>query len=190
MKLIYRISIGVLAVMILVAPCLQPIYAAAEISPQSVAAQNNTENDIVPFAADTPTTHKNLDGGSYRAQIVELASDRATNAARYFSTLSGGITVTYYLSSCGTAASTARSMKIQLYERVSDTSSWVLVDTHPVSFDSNGSGIAFFYDVDPDAFYYVSFRNTSSFTSWSGMDINGYADIEPANLRAKEMSSR
>jgi len=208
MKTVHRIFVVIITVMMLMAPCLHSIYASEnnEVQPdfEQIETENNSvaddsndpeaqgiqvqvqgavsaETEIVPFAADTPTTYYNLDSSSYRAQIVELAAARATNTARYFSTSADGITVTYYLSSCGTAASTARTMQIRLYKRSSDTSSWVQVGSHPVSFDLYGSGIAFFYDLDPNSFYYVSFRNTSSSTPWLGLDINGYADIESAH---------
>lgn len=144
------------------------------ISPTYDTPITFTSQNIEPRAAVVPTQYMNLSYSSYTAKLVDLAATRASLTKYYFSTGTRQLNLDLELVRSGTTQNTHRVLAIYLYQKTA-TGNWEYTN-RKVAMSFSGTTVTndyTFYNLDPNKFYYISFKNESATSSSSRMDISG-----------------
>lgn len=131
-------------------------------------------------AADRPTKFYNITAkGPYKATLLDLRSNTGTNTLYYFTTSTGSFTLEYDLKESGdTGENIDRYIEFQLYERVSLTDDWELLDTQEACIWGVHSGTITFDGLNENNSYFFRFYNSTGYSQYSKMNISGTVTID------------
>lgn len=163
-----------------------PASAATQAEPSEPVCAVLDDSGIELYAASKPDYYEfvNLAAGSYDASLLNLAAARGSYTAKCFVTSTGKISLQCSFRHSGDSENLNRSMTISLYKynvynvdgSTIITSS--LVESKDVSYSTTtASRTVSFTGLDSTTHYYILFKNTSSTSTSSGLDISGSIKI-------------
>lgn len=132
-------------------------------------------------ASDAPSDYYNLSalGNYYKAELIDLASQRGSYTKYYFSTGTGKIYMKLHLLRSGTTTDTNRYLIIYLYEKDNANAEGTLYDTRTIHYtEADVTKYSSFTGLDPNKFYYIRFYNNSSSKPKDSMDISATIEVD------------